>query len=458
VRTSPFALLALLALSGPATARLAAQPAPWTLHSWSDALWLRTLDRDGAIGGRVGDPAPLRRYQPTIGRNYPTDLIHARGSATEDAAWHAGGNGLRYRTGSVDRRDLWWDATVRHGGTQGAWTGQVQVDIEQGPEARRTLPQLRAGRQLTPRVHAELLATLPRHKPDLDMGVALTWRPAAHTALRVETVALDPWTNYHYAARRGAFTGASVLGAADTAVRLRGAQPWATRLFAQVTPHRTLHIDLHAAQVAQTQLALVSADDPTQPFTDRSDGHFAGVVVGWQLHPRLRVGALGTTLRFDASRRSDAASLGTDPLRVRESQSALGLLAALHTEGPWSAEAVLLRETRGEVRSGAVVSDALDHRDQAWSGRATVTRRGSGRSAISGVLSTDLREVRARTGAVPARTPLDVRRLRVALEPAWRLGHATTLVTAVRYDADLDGLRPRWRDLAGFHARITTFW
>ena len=406
---APVALLACVApgVAAPLAAQEVTGAPAVTLQTWADDAWLRLLDRDAAIGGRLGALGGLRRFQPTIGRDYRTDLLALQPSLLEDAAWHARDRGVRFLVGSVDRVDLMHAATVRQRVRAGRFTGELRVDAEQSPELRRILPRLRAGADVGGGVGLHVEATLPRHKPDLDVAFGATWRRRRVDAA-LDVAVLDAPTNYNYRDENTALArDVPTIGVTDTAVRIAGRQPLAARGRIAVTPIRTVTIEAHGATMTRQPTRLVTGTpDGPRGFVQEDRAAFGGMLVRWTPRPWLVVGGTTTVARWRAARPDAAFADGRDDERTSDERtSEAGAFVAARVGEGWELEARALRMERTERRDRREGVADVDFADAAWMGRAGLTRRFAGGARLGLVAVVDDRhESAAPAPSPPART------------------------------------------------------
>ncbi|MCU0635874.1 MAG: hypothetical protein MUE41_13450 [Gemmatimonadaceae bacterium] len=412
---------------------------------WMDRLWWQVLDRSGSAGGRFSDAGVLRRFQPRIGRTYQLDRRSAAFDPETDGTFsNDGERGLRVEAGSISRPELLLAASVRHREPLGRHgTFAVRADVEQSPEAERTLVSAALGRSHRMRSLA-VVATVPPRKGDADLSLNAVWWAPRWSAAGTVTL-LDVANNYNYPSLASARSAGF-----DTVARVRGRQPvaWRGRL---TRTWDWWHMELLGLASPRQQLDIIdvaSGGTVRQRDAVHAAAATARVVLPWRLVSGVTV--YGNVVEARSTRTPVDGVVAGTPWRD-EGQSAVGLYAS-SSWPQWTADLQLERQWRRErVPLG-------DHRDAAWASEARVRWVPGSSAFVQARLIGEQRAVRARGVPVPARGALDVHLLRGALEVGTQRARREIAI-GMRWDTDRRHPFERWlRNPAGFQARATFTW
>jgi hypothetical protein len=448
--------IAALALAVTTPVAAAAQGDSASLHAtilgWSDRTWLYVLDRGAVDGGRLSDAGWLQRFHPDIDDEHAIDEISVHPALTDEFAWRAREDGVRYWSGSINHRYLIDGLNFKtRVGLGSGWRVGFTFDMENQPSLRRALPRFAFEKQWSRGVFVFGEGTLLADKPEMDVTVGGGWRDRAGQAV-VSVTALDAFSQAIY-------QGLDVDRAfAPTALDYER-RPYALR----ATLHRRLgsYVRVEADVGAALPSTLRAYDQvlPDSGFRQAERFGMAAGLVEWNASRTVRAGVLATWVRTVMHRTPLALSRPEDDFRLVERTTQVGGFVLLEPWRRWRLESWLMREYRPQTRvfrNGAAPN--VDYEDRAWRGWFHVRYLAAIGLKAESALEMDRRDVIRGDGQVPSTEgSVGRRNTRLRLEVGWRFGHTFWVEGGYRLDLDGD-VGTGHGSFDGAHGRAVLFW
>lgn len=444
--------LLVAACAVPLRAQAPDLPLHGTVFGWSERTWLSVLDRGAVDGGRLTDQGWLLRFHSAIDDEYAIDVISVSSPLSDEYSWQYRRNGMRYRGGSINHRDLIGalDAKADVGLGRG-WTARFRFDKEDRPGLARNLPRLGIEKAWSgPFAFAE--TTVDALKPEMDVTLGGGWRDG-HGEAALSLTMLDAFSDVIY-------QGLVVYeGFADTAIDYER-RPLALRakVHRQLGRHLRVEADLGAALPSTLRAYRQAA--PDSGFRQDEQFGMAAGLVEWTTLPAVRVGAFTTWVRTIMDRAPLPEGRPEDDFRLEERTTQVGGYAQWRPSRGWQVESWLLREHRPETRTygrpGA--NPDVDYEDKAWRGQTMVRRLWSIGLEAGAAFELDLRDVVRGAGEVPSvEGDVGRRNTRLRLELGWRFDTRFWIEAGYRIDLDGDAGTDHG-SFDGAHTRIALFW
>ncbi|MFV1981592.1 MAG: hypothetical protein ACC655_10595, partial [Rhodothermia bacterium] len=395
-------------------------PLHTTLALWDDAVWLDLLDRNNSIGGRNSDLGVLKRWNDEIDRKYLLDLYVLEENPSEEYRWSRQQSGVRWRGGSITKRDLATFAEFKtEVGISDRWDFGARFDMVRLPRVNRGAFRVFAGYKLSESIRLEAKGQIDPEKPGSDIGSAVQWK-ADRATLRLEFWVLDAMND---------LINVTLNAASQPQTKFTEdyqSQPLALRGSADVNLARGLRFEGSGAWLSHSSLYVFDPKDPASGFTNNEDTWYGAALLEWKPQNNWLINVFGTNWSSNSSHLWDDADLAaTNDYDLSERTSRLGATTIYRPGDRWEVLLKGERNWRPETRLDPASSDTLVAYDlDTW--LAVV----GGRYQSKAGFFTDLRlayqnsDEPLGSGQVPSASTLEALQYRIAIDAGWRFGRA----------------------------------
>jgi hypothetical protein len=441
----------------------------FTLTGWADDTWLLLEDRDAVGDGRLSAAGILQRFHEKIDSEYHLDIISNVFSPVEEFAWYNQFNGLRWRGGSINRRDLIDQTDVRVAvGIGGSWRARVLVDNKNTPILARSSLRLALEKGWRSGIFAFAEGSFHEIKPSSDIAVGGGFRGKRLEA-SASFVVIDAFNGVVSQLLRESHS--SPVTSLD-----HERQPLALRTTVAARGGTRVRGELHAAVLFPTTIRVADGTVPDSGFRQEERFGYVGVLGEWSLARDYTVGAFATYVRAAVDRRPLPLGLASDDFRLVQRTTEFGGILLARPFNRWLFQNRIVHSRRPELRTPRSDSVTLvDWEDRAWSGQAEVTYMAP-RGFIAGTaFEWDLREVvrgnpdsteltadvegrLVGIGQVPSAEFLGRDHTRVRFEIGWIFLPGRKFTLGFRIDVDGDKYAGDNSPFDGAHGRFEFTW
>ncbi len=422
-----------------------------SLRGWAERAWLGIIDLNHSQGGRVSERGILKRFHEGIDDKYFMDRLTAAFPLMSSYEWYRRDSGVRWRTGSITKRDLIMYGEFKTKVPVGSrWAIGVRFDKVDEPEAQRSVFRVAVHREFAPSLTGYARLHLDAEKPGSDLELGVDWHHQTGLEVDFSMAVLDYANDIIYLN----FDAVSQSLADSTLEYER--QPLIARLGIAYPVSSRVRVEAYGGYMRPSSILAYDGRIETDGFRQAERFAFGAVMVEWAPLTKVLAGAFLTTIRARSEREplSPSAPVAAYGLTERTTQFALFGVAQISRR--WSADGWLLRTWRPEHRLFPNLEQPdVEFDMRSWNAQALLTY-----TAVTG-FTTDLGVgwnrgiVTSGAGQVPANGTLGGIQYRIRYDVGWRSPQFSFLVGAA---TDVDAEGEGGMSFGGARGRFVLYW
>ncbi len=453
LRSKLFWVLGCLCIFWPGSARAQLDTAMLhgSLRGWAENAWLVILDRNGAFGGRTSDRGILQRFHEDIDNKYRLDLLSMEFSLADEYAWYQREQGLRWRAGSITKRDFATFAEVKASVPLGsAWSMGVRFDRVEIPEVSRNAVRVSFDHRLSQTTSVSAGTHLDPIKPGSDLETGVRWRSGGGAEITAFVTLLDLFNNLIYVD----------LNAADQApidsTLEYETRPVALRTSAVFPLGHGIRLEGYGAVMLPSTILSYEGRDRSSGFRQEERFAYGGAMVEWAPFTAVRTGAFVTYLRARTERAALSPGAGVNAYDLIESTTQVGGFVVTRLGRRWMIEHRFVRDWLPERRTYSDSAQGnVDYELRMYRNRTMVFYEAPGGFLLDLAVLLDFGDIVRGAGQVagdPRSPPGIGDTSRWIFDIGWRFSDRAKVLLGGGWDA---GFGWAW---GGGRARLTAYW